>query len=139
MLVAETIGRIRHEHLVKGKSIKVIPHDLKISRNPVRKILRPGETWLSYGREVRPRLGRWKVDLDRPLTTNAGNMALERLNLICLYGELRPWITGVAKTRPTATPAPGAGSMRTKRKRRSCHCRSRRAKPTNPTGATRSS
>ena len=40
----ETIGRIRREHLVKGKSIKEIARDLKISRNTVRKILRSGET-----------------------------------------------------------------------------------------------
>ena len=29
MLVVETIGRIRREHLVKGKSIKEIARDLK--------------------------------------------------------------------------------------------------------------
>ena len=33
MLVVETIGRIRREHLGKGKSIKEIARDLKISRN----------------------------------------------------------------------------------------------------------
>jgi excisionase family DNA binding protein len=44
MLVVETVGRIRREHLVKGKSIKEIARDLKISRNTVRKILRSGET-----------------------------------------------------------------------------------------------
>ena len=67
MLVVETIGRIRREHLVKGKSIKEIARDLKISRNTVRKILRSEETSFSYEREVqpRPRLGRWKADLDR--------------------------------------------------------------------------
>ena len=42
MLVVETIGRIRREHLQKGKSIKEIARDLKISRNTVRKILRSG-------------------------------------------------------------------------------------------------
>jgi DNA invertase Pin-like site-specific DNA recombinase len=42
MLVVETIGRARREHLVKGKSIKEIARDLKISRNTVRKILRSG-------------------------------------------------------------------------------------------------
>jgi transposase len=36
------------EHLVKGKSIKEIARDLKISRNTVRKILRSGETSFSY-------------------------------------------------------------------------------------------
>jgi transposase len=91
MLVVETIGRIRREHLVKGKSIKEIARDLKISRNTVRKILRSGETSFSYEREVqpRPRLGRWKADLDRMLTANAETSARERLTLIRLFEELR--------------------------------------------------
>ena len=91
MLIVETVGRIRREHLVKGKSIKEIARDLKISRNTVRRILRSGETSFSYEREVqpRPRLGRWKADLDRMLTTNAGNTTRERLTLIRLFEELR--------------------------------------------------
>jgi transposase len=91
MLVVETIGRIRREHLVKGKSIKEIARDLKISRNTIRKILRSGETSFSYEREVqpRPRLGRWKADLDRLLTSNASTSARERLTLIRLFEELR--------------------------------------------------
>jgi len=91
MLVVETIGRIRREHLVKGKSIKEIARDLKISRNTVRKILRSGETSFSYEREAqpRPRLGRWKADLDRLLTANAATSARERLTLIRLFEELR--------------------------------------------------
>ena len=91
MLVVETIGRIRREHLIKGKSIKEIARDLKISRNTVRKILRSGETSFSYEREVqpRPRLGRWKADLDRMLTANTETSARERLTLIRLFEELR--------------------------------------------------
>jgi transposase len=91
MLIVETIGRIRREHLVKGKSIKEIARDLRISRNTVRKILRLGETSFSYEREVqpRPRLGRWKADLDRFLMENAGKSARERLTLIRLFEELR--------------------------------------------------
>ena len=91
MLIVETIGRIRREHLVQGKSIKEIARDLRISRNTVRKILRSGETSISYEREVqpRPRLGRWKTELDRMLTTNVGNAVRERLTLIRLFEELR--------------------------------------------------
>src|ERR1700694_801133 len=91
MLIVETIGRIRREHLVKGKSIKEIARDLKISRNTVRKILRSGETSFSYEREVQPRpqLGHWKADLDRMLTENARTTARERLTLIRLFEELR--------------------------------------------------
>jgi DNA invertase Pin-like site-specific DNA recombinase len=44
MLVVETIGRIRREHLVKGKPIKEIVRELKVSRNTVRKVLRSGAT-----------------------------------------------------------------------------------------------
>jgi hypothetical protein len=36
MLVVETIARIRHEHSIKGKTIKEIARDLKVSRNTVR-------------------------------------------------------------------------------------------------------
>ena len=91
MLVVETIGRIRREHLVKGKSIKEIARDLKVSRNTVRKVLRSGETSFSYQREVqpRPKIGRWKVELDRLLAQNAGTAARERLTLIRLFEELR--------------------------------------------------
>jgi len=91
MLIVETIGRIRREHLLKGKPIKEIARDLKISRNTVRKILRSGETSSSYEREVqpRPRLGRWKAELDRMLTANVGKAVRERLTLIRLFEELR--------------------------------------------------
>src|ERR1700751_663950 len=91
MLVVETIGRIRREHLVKGKSIREIARDLKVSRNTVRKVLRSGETSFSYEREVqpRPKIGRWKAELDGLLAKNAGTTARERLRLIPLFEELR--------------------------------------------------
>jgi AraC-like DNA-binding protein len=91
MLVVETIARIRREHLSRGKSIKKIARDLKISRNTVRKILRSGETSFSYEREIqpRPKLGRWKADIDRKLMKNADASARERLTLIRLFEELR--------------------------------------------------
>ena len=91
MLVVETVGRIRREHLVKGKSIKEIARDLKISRNTVRKVLRSGETSFAYEREVqpRPKLGRWKIDLEAMLARNATKAARERLTLIRVFEELR--------------------------------------------------
>ena len=51
MLTVETVSRIRREHFVKGKTIKEISRDLKVSRNTVRKVLRSGETSFEYGRE----------------------------------------------------------------------------------------
>jgi transposase len=91
MLVVETIGRIRREHFVQGKAIKEIARDLRLSRNTVRKVLRSTETAFSYEREVqpRPRLGRWREDLDRLLAANAAASARERLTLIRVFEELR--------------------------------------------------
>jgi len=67
MLTVETIGRIRREHFVKGKTIKEITPDLKVSRNTVRKVLRSGETAFEYEREVH--LGRSSDDGCRLLTS----------------------------------------------------------------------
>ena len=91
MLVVETIGRIRRERLVKGKSIKEIARDLGVSRNTVRKVLRSGETRFEYEREVqpRPKLGRWTDELDKLLADNATKAAREQLTLIRLFEELR--------------------------------------------------
>ena len=90
MLVVETVGRIRREHLVQRKSIKQIARNLGISRNTVRKILRSGETSFAYERDVqpKPKLGRWKADLDRMLVENAAKSLRERLTLIRLFEDL---------------------------------------------------
>src|SRR5205085_2185470 len=91
MLTVETIGRIRREHFIKGKTIREIARDLKVSRNTVRKVLRSGETAFEYERNVqpRPKLGRWTVDLDELLTSNAAKAAREQLTLIRIFEELR--------------------------------------------------
>jgi transposase len=91
MLIVETIGRIRREHLDKGKSIKEIARSLHLSRNTVRRILRSGKTAFSYEREVQPqpRLGAWTDELDGLLAANAKAPARERLTLIRAYEELR--------------------------------------------------
>ncbi len=90
MLVVETIARIRREYFIKGKTIKEIARDLKISRNTVRKVLRSGETSFEYEREIQPmpRLGRWMSDLDELLVTNAAKPAREQLTLIRIFEEL---------------------------------------------------
>jgi hypothetical protein len=91
MLVVETVARIRREHFIKGKTIKEIARDLKVSRNTVRKVLRSGETSFEYEREVqpRPKLGRWTEELDALLASNAVKPAREQLTLIRLFEELR--------------------------------------------------
>src|ERR1700735_3491090 len=84
MLIVETIGRIRRAHLWSGKSIRQIARDLKISRNTVRRIVRSGEPSFSYEREIqpRPKLGRWKGEIDRMLTKNAEASARELSNRV---------------------------------------------------------
>src|SRR5258705_10968413 len=91
MLTVETIGRIRREHLLKGKTIKEIARDLKVSRNTVRRVLRSGATSFEYEREVqpRPKLGRWTAELVELLTSNAAKAAREQLTLIRVFDELR--------------------------------------------------
>src|SRR4051794_41919749 len=91
MLIVETIARIRREHFIRGKTIKEIARDLKVSRNTVRKVLRSGETSFEYERVVqpRPKLGRWATELDGLLSRNAGKSARAQLTLIRIFEELR--------------------------------------------------
>src|SRR5256884_9948083 len=91
MLTVETIGRIRREHFLKGKTIKQIARDLRVSRNTVRKVLRSGKTSFTYDRESqpRPKLGEWTTALEALLTANADKAAREQLTLIRIFEELR--------------------------------------------------
>ena len=91
MLTVETIGRIRREHFLKGRTIKEIARDLKVSRNTVRKVLRSGETSFEYEREVqpRPKLGRWTEELEALLAGNLVKPTREQLTLIRIFEELR--------------------------------------------------
>src|SRR5713101_8077477 len=90
MLVLETVARIRREHFIKGKTIREIARDLKVSRNTVRRVLRSGETSFEYEREVqpRPKLGRWTAELDELLAGNVTKPAREQLTLIRIFEEL---------------------------------------------------
>ena len=87
----DTIARIRREFFTRGRAIKDIVRDLHVSRNTVRKVIRSGATAFAYEREVQPlpKLGPWRDDLDRILTTNAGRSGRERLTLIRVYEALR--------------------------------------------------
>src|SRR4029078_675792 len=90
MLTVETIGRIRREHFLKGKTIKEIARDLRVSRNTVRKVLRSGETAFEYDRDVqpRPKLGNWTPDLDELLAGSVDKAPREQLTLIRIFEEL---------------------------------------------------
>lgn len=72
MLVVETIARIRREHLDRGKSIRRIARELKLSRNTVRKAIRGDVAAFSYERSVQPlpKLGRWVGKLEDLLETH---------------------------------------------------------------------
>ena len=87
----DTIARVQREYFVRGHSFKVISRDLHISRNTVRKILRIGETQLSYERDVQPlpKIGPLQGNLDRLLLDSDGKPARERLRLIRIFEELR--------------------------------------------------
>jgi transposase len=91
MLVVETIARIRREHFVKGKTIKEIVRDLRVSRNTVRKVLRSGATAFEYERErqPKPRIDPWRGQLDAMLEKNTTASARERLTLIRVFETLR--------------------------------------------------
>ena len=86
----ETVSRIRREFFVKGKSIKEISRDVKVSRNTVRKVIRSGETAFSYDRRVqpRPKLGAWTDALDGMLEANEAKSKRERLTLRRIFEEL---------------------------------------------------
>ena len=90
MLVVETIARIRREFFVKGKAIKEIVRDVKVSRNTVRKVIRSGATEFSYGRRVQPmpKLGPWTAELERMLAANETKARRERLTLRRIYEAL---------------------------------------------------
>jgi transposase len=91
MLVVETIGRIRREFFVKGRTIKEISRDLRVSRNTVRKVLRSGATSFSYEREHQPlpKLGRWKDALSDLLAANEAKPERERLTWMRVFEALR--------------------------------------------------
>ena len=90
-MTVETIGRIRREFFVKGKTIKEIARDLRLSRNTVRKVVRSQATSFEYERTVqpRPRLGAWTATLDGLLMENALKPTRERLTVIRIFEALR--------------------------------------------------
>ena len=84
MLVVETIARIRREYFVKGKPIKEIVRDVKVSGNTVRKVIRSQATAFTYDRRVQPmpKLGPWTAELERMLEADETKSKRERLTLL---------------------------------------------------------
>ena len=91
MLVVETIAKIRRAYFAQKKPIKAICREFRVSRKVVRKVIRSQATEFRYerGTQPRPRIGRWRDQLDGLLLANEGKAARERLTLIRVYEELR--------------------------------------------------
>ena len=91
-MTVETIGRIRREHFVKGKGIRRIAGDLKVSRQTVRKAIAAGGAERRYRRETHqwlPRLGAFVARLEELLTANAERSRRERLTWRRVFEVLR--------------------------------------------------
>ena len=91
MLTVETIGRVRREFHVKGKKIKAIARELRVSRNTVRRIVRGEETVHRYARQEQPlpQLGAYVTALEGMLAANTGKASRERLTFIRMFEELQ--------------------------------------------------
>jgi transposase len=92
MMTVETIGRIRREHFVKGKGIRRIAGDLKVSRQTVRKAIAAGGSESRYRRETHqslPQLGAFVARLEELLTANAERSRRERLTWRRIFEVLR--------------------------------------------------
>ena len=91
MVTVETIGRVRHAFLVKGKGIKRIARELRLSRNTVRSIVRGEDTEHRYRRRDQPlpQLGAFSTTLDAMLEENAGRAKRDRLTFQRIYEALR--------------------------------------------------
>ncbi len=76
---------------IRGKSIKQICRDLRVSRNTVRKVVRSGATEFSYDRSTqpRPKIDPWRSELDEMLAENARQAKRQRLTLVRIFEELR--------------------------------------------------
>src|SRR3954447_15273744 len=97
MLTVETIGRIRREHLLKGKTIKEIARHPRVSRNTVRRVLRSGATSFEYEREVQPKskLGRWTEEARHAAGCQRGQVCPRATDADPpLRGIARAWLRG---------------------------------------------
>ena len=91
MLVVETIARIRREHLDRGKSIRRIARELKLSRNTVRKAVRGDVAAFGYRRSVQPlpKLGPWVGKLEDLLEANERKRRRDRLSVLRIFERLQ--------------------------------------------------
>jgi transposase len=90
MLTVETIARVRREH-AKGKSVRAIARDLRLSRDTVTKYLRSDDTEGKYERHSQPfpQLGPFLAELEQLLERNERQQLRERLDKRQLFEALR--------------------------------------------------
>ena len=90
MLTVETIARVRREH-ARGKSVRAIARDLRLSRDTVTKYLRSGATAAKYERQKQPfpQLGDFLAELDGLLERNERQPLRDRLDKRQLFEALR--------------------------------------------------
>jgi len=64
MVTVDEIGKVRRAYWVQGKKIKAIARETGLSRGTVRRIVRSGETVLTYERREQPlpKLGQELID-----------------------------------------------------------------------------
>jgi len=91
MITVDTIGRVRRDFHVKGKPIRAIVRERRLSRNTVRGILRSDESERTYTREHQPlpKLGAFKERLEELLEANKGKSRRERLTLKRMFELLQ--------------------------------------------------
>jgi len=87
----DTIGKVRRAYWVQQKKIKAIARELGLSRGTVRRIVRSGETALTYERKEQPlpKLGSFVAQLDKLLEANMAKRKRDRLTTKRLTEQLK--------------------------------------------------
>src|SRR6202521_6316385 len=91
MVTVDEIGNVRRAYWVQGKKIKAIARETGLSRGTVRRIVRSGETVLTYERKEQPlpKLGLFVEQLNKLLEANMAKRKRERLTTKRLTEQLR--------------------------------------------------
>lgn len=91
MITVDTIGRVRRDFHIKGKSIRAIARERRLSRNSVRTILRGDEVEPTYTRKSQPlpKLGAHVERLEALLEANRTKSRRERLTFMRMFELLQ--------------------------------------------------